>query len=219
MYKKLFITICILLLVGCNESEKIKLENINTLSLNEIIDESISGKEKITTNTNSRGFKYYLPTGFNLYKDNGYIHELHSKNSVYYLNVDIISYYYKNDITTVHELDDYEYYEFKNDDEKNTRKGYLRVTKNNNNFFVELCYNYAIIEVEVEESDLRYAVSRGMNILKSIEYNDLVIEKIINDGESETRETVYKIPEPEKKNTKNILEYIDEEEQEEEDEE
>ncbi len=210
MYKKLFITICLLLLVGCTN------ENINTLSLNEIIDDSITGTEKITTNTNSRGFKYYLPNGFNLAKENGYVHELHSKNNVYYLNVDIISYFYKNDITTTHELDDYEYYEFSNKDD---RKGYLRITKNNNNFFVELCYNYAIIEVEVEENDLRYAVSRGMNILKSIEYNDLVIEKIINDGESEIRETVYKIPEPEKKITKNILEYIDEDEEESEDEE
>ena len=206
MYKKVLITICVLLLFGCTNT------NINTLSLNEIIDSSIKDTKKLTTNTNARGFKYYLPNGFNLHKDNGYIHELHSKNDVYYLNVDIISYYYKNEIATTHELDDFEYYEFKNDD----KKGYLRITKNNDNFFVELCYNYAIIEVEVEESNLRYAVSRGMNILKSLEYNDLVIEKIINDGESETKETVYKIPEPEKKNTKNILEYIDEDEEEDE---
>jgi len=214
MYKKLFITICILLLlVGCTK------ENINTESLDEIIDNSIASETKAKANVNAKGFKYNLPSGFNLYKDSGYIHELHSKNYVYYLNVDIISYFYKNDITTVHELDDYEYYEFDNKDEENTKKGYLRITKNNDNFFVELCYNYAIIEVEVKDSDLRYTVSRGMNILKSIEYNDLVIEKLINDGESDIRETVYKIPEPEKKNTKNILEYIGEDEEAEEDEE
>jgi len=52
-----------------------------------------------------------------------------------------------------------------------------------------------------------------MSILRSIEYNDLVIEKYITDGDIDTKETVYKIPEPEKKNTKNILEYIDEDEE------
>jgi len=198
MYKKFIIIISLLLLVGCTN-------NINKLSLNEIIDESLKNSN-YKANTNSKGFKYYLPSGFNLYKDNGYIHELHSKNNTYYLNVDVISYYYKNDISTVHELDDYEYYEFENNDSK----GYLRIIKNNENFFVELCYNYAIIEVEVEESDLRYAVSRGMSILNSIEYNDLVIEKDITEGDIDTKETIYKIPEPENKNNKNVLEYIDE---------
>ncbi len=197
MYKKLIIIICLVLLVGCNK-------NINTLSLNEIIDETIDSKP-VKANTNAKGFKYYLPSGFNLYKDNGYIHELHSKNNTYYLNVDVISYFYKNDISTEHELDDFEYYEF----EENDKKGYLRITKNNSNFFVELCYNYAIIEVEVKEEDLRYVVSRGMSILNSIEYNDLVIEKNINDGDADLKETIYKIPEPEKKNVKNVLEYID----------
>ena len=198
MYKKFIIIICLLLLVGCTN------RNINKLSLNELVDESLNNG-KIKTNINSKGFKYYLPNGFTLVKDNGYIHELHSKNNTYYLNVDVISYFYKNELSTNHELDDYEYYEF----EKNDKKGYLRITKNNDNFFVELCYNYAIIEVEVKESDLRYVVSRGMSILSSIEYNDLVIEKNINDGDIEGKETVYKIPEPENKNTKNILEYID----------
>ena len=64
MYKKFIIIICLILLVGCSK-------NINKLSLNEIIDEAIESNQ-VKTNTNSKGFKYYLPSGFNLYKDNGY---------------------------------------------------------------------------------------------------------------------------------------------------
>ncbi len=110
------------------------------------------------------------------------------------------------------DLNDYKYYSFEQDD----KTGYLKIRKNNGNFFVELCYNYAIIEVEVEESELRYAVSRSMTILKSIRYNDLVIEKYINDNDLKSSETVYKIPEPkEKDDTKNILQYIEESEKEE----
>ena len=88
--------------------------------------------------------------------------------------------------------------------------GYLRIRKNNDYFFVEVCYNYAIIEVEVKDSELKYAVSRSMMILNSIKYNDLVIEKYINENDIESKETIYKIPEPKNKNdSKNILQYIE----------
>ena len=74
-----------------------------------------------------------------------------------------------------------------------------------------MCYNYAIIEVEVEEKDLKYAVSRSIIILNSIKYNDLVIEKYISDTDMETVEKVYTIPEPKNKNeNKNVLEWIKE---------
>lgn len=77
-----------------------------------------------------------------------------------------------------------------------------------------MCYNYAIIEVEVEESEIKYAVSRGITILNSVKYNDTVIEKKLNDKDIESKETAYKIPEPKEKNeTKNVLEYINENEE------
>ncbi len=198
--KKILIIIGIFLLIGCTNT------NINTLTLEEIIDNQIKEENKLN-NTNNKGFKYYLPTEFSVKKDADYVQELISHNDTYYMNVDIVSYYYKNKIQSEPKLDDYEYFTFNNND----NYGYLRITKNNDNFFVELCYNYAIIEVEVEESELRYAVSRSISILNSIKYNDLVIEKYINDNNLETSETIYKIPEPKNKNEgKNILEYIEE---------
>lgn len=200
MLKKITILlISLLLLVGCSSS------NINEMSLKEIIDDSIVANGQ-KANTNNKGYRYYLPSEFSISKDNDYIQELLSHNTIYYLNVDAVSYYYKNEIKSIHEFDDYEYYDFSNGD----KTGYLRITKNNKDFFVELCYNYAIIEVEVEESELRYAISRGMSILNSIQYNDLVIEKYIVNNDLESGETVYTIPEPKVKNNKNVLEYADE---------
>ena len=109
---------------------------------------------------------------------------------------------------TSHDLNDYKYYEFEN----NNKSGYLKITQNNDTFFVELCYNYAIIEVEVKESNIRYAISRGIIILNSIEYNDLIIQKYIGNNDIDNAETVYKIPEPkDKDSSKNILEYMGEE--------
>ena len=77
-----------------------------------------------------------------------------------------------------------------------------------------MCYNYAIIEVEVEERKIQYAVSRGITILSSIRYNDYVIEKQLNDKDLDSKETAYKIPEPKDKNeTKNVLEYMNDDEE------
>lgn len=204
MYKKIAIVLCLLLLTACTK----KTYYLNNLSYEDII--NISIKEKEQTNTNNKGYKYYLPTGFTVIKDNGYNQELLSDDNVrYYLNIDPVSYYYKNKIQTTHDIKDYKYYEFEQDD----KNGYLKITQNNDNFFIELCYNYAIIEVEVKGSNLRYAISRGIIILNSIQYNNLVIKNNIGNNDIDNAETVYKIPEPKDKNSsKNILEYIGEEE-------
>ncbi len=203
MIKKILIVFSIFLMVGCTGV------NINTQTLSELIDSEIKEESKSAT-VNNKGYKYYLPSGFSVSKDNTYIQELLSNGITYYMNIDIVSYYYKNKMSSNHELDDYEYYTFENND----TNGYLRIRKNNDNFYVELCYNYAIIEVEVKESELRYAVSRGIMILNSIKYNNSVIEKYINDNDLESSETVYKIPEPENNEAKNVLEYIEEYEEE-----
>lgn len=204
MYKKITIVLCLLLLSACTK----KTYYLNNLSYEDIINISIEEKEQ--TNTNNKGYKYYLPTGFTVVKDNGYNQELLSDDNVrYYLNIDPVSYYYKNKIQTTHDIKDYKYYEFERED----KTGYLKITQNNDNFFVELCYNYAIIEVEVKGSNLRYAISRGIIILNSIQYNNLVIKNNIGNNDIDNAETVYKIPEPKDKNSsKNILEYIGEEE-------
>ena len=199
MYKKIILILSIFLLVGCGT-------NISKMSIKEIIDDAIINEQKYL-NVNNKGYRYYLPAEFTVYEDKDYVQTLLSKNNFYYLNVDIVSYYYKNKIESKHNFDEYEYYTFN----YNNKDGYIKITKNDEKFLVELCYNYAIIEVEVVESELRYAVSRSIAILNSIQYNDLVIEKYIVENNIENSETVYKIPQPENKDgNKTILEYIEE---------
>ena len=107
MYKKIgILIISIFLLFGC------KSTNINKLTLQEIINTSI--KEDVKDyNVNSKGYRYYLPNEFSVVKDEDYIQELLSKNNKYYLNVDIVSYYYKNAISEERNIDDYEYLSLK----------------------------------------------------------------------------------------------------------
>lgn len=204
MYKKIIIVLCLFLFTGCTRTYY-----MNSLSYEEILNYATI-EESDLHNTNNKGFKYYLPTGFSVTKDDGFNQTLTSHNNIYYLNIDIVSYYYKKGTEETKEIDDYYFYKFN----KNGKDGYLRIRKNNDKFFVELCYNYAIIEVEVEESEIKYAVSRGITILNSVKYNDTVIEKKLNDKDIESKETAYKIPEPKEKNeTKNVLEYINENEE------
>lgn len=204
MYKKIIIVLCLFLFTGCTRTYY-----MNSLSYEEILNYATI-EENDLHNTNNKGFKYYLPTGFSVIKDDGFNQTLTSHNNIYYLNIDVVSYYYKKGTEETKEIDDYYFYKFN----KNSKDGYLRIRKNNDKFFVELCYNYAIIEVEVKESEIKYAVSRGITILNSVKYNDTVIEKKLNDKDIESKETAYKIPEPKEKNeTKNVLEYINENEE------
>lgn len=204
MYKKIIIVLCLFLFTGCTRTYY-----MNSLSYEEILNNATTEENKLH-NTNNKGFKYYLPTGFSVTNDNEFNQTLTSHNNIYYLNIDIVSYYYKKGTEEIKEIDDYYFYKFN----KNNKDGYLRIRKKNDKFFVELCYNYAIIEVEVEENEIKYAVSRGITILNSIKYNDRIIEKKLNDKDLESKETAYKIPEPKEKNeTKNVLEYINENEE------
>ena len=204
MYKKIIIVLCLFLFTGCTRTYY-----MNSLSYEEILNNATI-EENNLHNTNNKGFKYYLPTGFSVTNDNEFNQTLTSHNNIYYLNIDIVSYYYKKGTEEIKEIDDYYFYKFN----KNNKDGYLRIRKKNDKFFVELCYNYAIIEVEVEENEIKYAVSRGITILNSIKYNDTIIEKQLNDKDLESKETAYKIPEPKEKNeTKNVLEYINENEE------
>ena len=201
MYKKVIILIMLLFLSGCS------MYYANSMQLEEVISLNIKADNELY-NTNNKGYRYYLPNGFNLYEDDDYNQVLTSKGRKYYMYVDIVSYYYENEMTSEHELDDYKYYTF-NEGDKN---GYLRITKSEENvgyFFVELCYNYAIIETEVEESEISYAVSRAINILCSIKYNRVIVENVIGESDFEQSESLYEVPKPEKEGTgKNILEYI-----------
>lgn len=204
MYKKILIILVLLISYGCSAS------NINLKSIEEIIDDQIVLNNNNTT-INKVGYKYYLPQEFSVQKDGDYIQGLVSNNEMYYLNINLVAYHYKNTISTSHDLDDYEYYEFSND----SKEGYLKITKNNDNFYIELCYNYAIIEAEIKESNLKYAVSRGIAILNSIKYNDLVIEKYIMNNDLDSNETIYNVPEPKNKDeSKKVLEYIESDEKE-----
>jgi hypothetical protein len=62
-------------------------------------------------------------------------------------------------------------------------------------------YNYAKIEVMVEEDDINYAVTNAMIVLSSIDYNSDILSSIIGDNVLEFNEETFDIFQAKKKET------------------
>lgn len=200
--KKIFLIVSIFLLTGCN------LYYVDNKNIEDLIKISISNTNELY-NVNNKGYRYYLPVDFEVYEDKDYNQILLSKGIKYYLNIDVVSYYYRNDNIKEREEDDYEYHTF----EHNNIKGYIKIKESDKDkYLIEIYYNYAIIEVNIESKDVKYAITQSIGILSSITYNDLVINKFVGENSVESSETIYQIPSPVEKAKKNVLEYIGENE-------
>ena len=149
----------ILFLTGC--------VNINDASYSNIINEAVSSHEKIY-NTYRKGYKFYLPKGMYVSDNNNYNEIIKSKDEIYYLYVDVLSYINKRENTYVENHSAYYSLKFSND-------GYIEINAVDSKYLVEIVYNYAKIEVMVDETALRSAIANAIIILSSIEYNDTLL--------------------------------------------
>lgn len=204
MKKFLLPLFIILLLTGCSKIDK------NTTEYRDIIN-SILIKENHNVNTASMGYKYYIPIGVNLIYDSDLNKEFKIKDTKLVLYVDIISYYYKNNLN-YEEVNKNIYYYSK------IKDGYISITKNEKDYYLKIIYNYAKIESYVKEEDLEEVIAYSTIILNSIVYNDNLISNFIEKGVSFGNEMTYEIDKPEdsKSNFSQYLqEYVQEQEEDE----
>lgn len=180
MKKLILIVLSLFTICGCTN---IKNESISSLT-KEI---AVSVDEYNTVRT---GFKYYLPVGLVVDKTTLYNEVIKSTNYTYYLYVDVISYYNKTQNT--YEKNENAYYseELKSKD----KFGYIEINlKENNQYLIEIMFNYAKIEVMVDYEDINLAVDYAVSILRSIEYNDNIIANILGEDILNYQEEVYNI--------------------------
>ena len=195
------LSIVLLLMTGCSIK---KLDDKDFESnMNVLLSEKVSN-----SNVNFEGYKYYVPEGLKFVNKEEYNAIFKDRfNNKYYLYVDVISYYYKNNLN----LDDkdssdcYYYYKINN----NNKNGYVKITKDKDKYFMKVVYNYAKIETYVEEYELADILSYSMIILNSINYNDNLIEKILQDDYYSSSFKEYKIKKPEDAESK-FSEYLSE---------
>ena len=202
--KKFFIIMFFsLFLIGCTMVEDMSYQNII----------NICNNDPKKANVSRRGYKYYLPNGMESINRGDYYEVLKSKKSYYYLYVDMISYI--NKLENQYEIDNKANYSdlIKIGD----KYGYLEINLlENEKYLIEIMYNYAKIEVMVNEDSINEALCYSVNILNSIEYNNSVINSLLSDDTLNYTEEEFNLFETGVDNS-NKLEYIEQTEEIEED--
>lgn len=193
----LLIILMMFFLTGC--------ANINNKDIDEIVSMSLNNPV-MKTNEAFKGHKIYIPTNMNVSHDNGNNVTLSSNNEKYYLYVDIVSYY--NKTKQDYKINDDKeafYSQILNNGDNN---GYILITKYNKKYFVEVMYNYA--KIEVITSNYKEAINKSLVVLKSISYNDTILESLIGKNVLEYNEEKYNLLGP-SNSTTDYLEWVEDE--------
>lgn len=164
--KRLIIILSILLLTGC--------VNISKSDYKDIIESTTKSNQKIY-NTYRRGYKFYLPKGMHIVDSTEYNEIIVSGKNNYYLYIDSISYLEKREDIYKKKTDGVV---FSDNIDNGKKRGYIVIIKREDKYLVEIIYNYAKIEVIVNETDLKSTVTNAMIILSSIDYNSSILNNL-----------------------------------------
>lgn len=201
--KKLFIilTISTILLTGCT------VTRLNNKSIDEIIDSTIlSNDSRKLKNTSYDGYSYYLPRELYFVNKNDYNSIMKDINgNYYYFYTDVVSYYHK--IKKKYKEDSNAYYSRKIENKK--KFGYFEINEQQDTYYIEAMYNYTKVEAVVKKKNLNDCIVNICMILKTMKYNDKILETTVGENALDYKEETYNIFET-KKDTSNFLNYINE---------
>ena len=166
------LSIVLLLMTGCSIK---KLDDKDFESnMNVLLSEKVSN-----SNVNFEGYKYYVPEGLKFVNKEEYNAIFKDRfNNKYYLYVDVISFYHK--IENTYKINQDAYYSKVID--YNDKTGYLEIIESGSKYYVEFMFNYAKIEVLVDKDQLVNAMNNMCYILRSIKFNDKVLESLVGDN-------------------------------------
>ena len=183
MKKIVLLSTILLLLTGCSV---VRLSDSN---IEKNIDTIMTEKVNLH-NVHYDGYKYYLPKGINFVSKEDFNAILKdSHNNKYYLYVDVIGYYHK--IKNSYE-ENYDLYLSKKL-KYNKKNGYIKIEEINSKYFIQYVFNYVKIEAYVSKEDLNDAVINISYILRSIKYNDKVLESLVGENVLDYKEVEYNL--------------------------
>ena len=175
------LSIVMIFMTGCSVT---KLDNSNISKNMKIL---LSKKVKLY-NVFYDGYKYYLPKGVSFVNKEDYNAILKdTNNNKYYLYVDAISYYHK--VKNDYEINKNAHYSKKLN--YNKKNGYIQIDEINSKFFVLFVFNYVKIEAYVDKNVLTDVINNMCYILRSVEFNDKVLESLIGDNILDYKEENY----------------------------
>ncbi|MBR6072890.1 MAG: hypothetical protein IKP76_01035 [Bacilli bacterium] len=195
-YLKLFVIIMALfMLSGCVHVNR---DSYDTIA-NNIIDSNV-----YIYNHYDRGYKHYIPRGLSVKQSNAYNEIIKSNKYEYYLYVDLVSYF--NKIEFEYKTNENAYYSSLIKD----GKGLIEITQKDDNYLVVVQYNYAKVETLVKERDIKLAVSNSLIMLSTINYNNEVIQAMLDEGVLSLNERKVDVFNNDGKVNQNELQEIDE---------
>ncbi len=171
--KKIIVLLSVVLLAtGCSIS---RLDNTDISKNVEIL---LSDQSEVY-NVNFDGYKYYVPRGIKFLNKEEYNAILQDRfHNKYYLYVDVIGYYHEQENTYTRNKD--AYYSEKLNYQKKT--GYLEINEVDNKYFIEFVFNYAKLEAYVSLDYLTQVINNMCYILRTVEFNDKVLESLVGDN-------------------------------------
>ena len=180
MKRLLVLVLTLVCLTGCVAIQDVDLDTI--------IKETMESKYNNLYNHVGRGYKYYLPQTLKSKTTDNLNEIIRSKKCDYYLYVDLISYHNKVEF----ERNENNTYYFSKRIEKDGKKGIINIISNaDDKFLVRVEFNYAFVEVITDKEDLNKTVANAIIIVTSMNYQDDVIEKLLEEGSlSSIEETV-----------------------------
>ncbi len=175
------LSIVVLFVTGCSV-HKLDNENISQ-NIKVLLSENVH-----LYNEFYEGYKYYVPKGIRFVDKDDYNAILRDgNNDVYYLYVDAISYYHKQENTYQTRSDVH----FSKKLEYNDKTGYRQIEEIDSKYFIQFVFNYVKMEAYVEEKNLNDVITNMCCILRSFQYNDKILESLIGENILDYKEENY----------------------------
>lgn len=196
MKKLIILIVCFTLLCGCTK--------INNDNINDIIN-SVVSSDNDRANQYRNGYKFYLPNNLSTIKIDDKNNVFKENDIKYYMFVDIVSYYHK--VENKYQVNEKAYYSSLIN--YNNKSGYVEVNVKNDKYLIEIMYNYAKIEVIVNSNDIASAITNSLIILTSVNYNDDIIDNLLEEDVLNYSEETFNIFET-NSNDSNFLKVVEE---------
>ena len=181
--KKIFVLLALVFLItGCTV-QIMPMDN-----LEKVIDNVLTSNDKLR-NQYFEGYQYYMPGGVSLIDKYGYNIVLLNKNTKMYLYVDVISYHHKTEKEYTVKEDIY----YSRLLENGKKKGYINITEKDDSYYIEIEYNYGKIEAYSSKENLTTVVMNSLYILKTLDFNDVVIDSLIGENKIEYKEEKFNL--------------------------
>lgn len=175
------LSIVILFVTGCSVTK------LDDTDIDGNIEKLLSKKVNMA-NVYYDGYKYYLPKGIRFVDKDDYNAVLmDGYYNKYYLYVDAVGYYHK--IKNDYKEKEDSYYSKKL--KYNKKNGYIQIDEVDSNYFIQFVFHYVKLEAYVSSKDLADTINNMCCILRSVQFNDYILESLIGENVLDYKEEDY----------------------------